>query len=57
LSNSLTAMFNVSHVQTRMNILASQAFGVVPNLKRTQARVGLSWTLPLIGQGRGRTGN
>ena len=57
LSDSLTAMFNVSHVQTRMNILASQAFGVVPNLKRTQARVGLSWTLPLIGRGRGRTGN
>ena len=54
LTNSLTAMVNLSYVETTMNILASQAFGVVPNLRRTQARVGLSWTLPLIGQGRGR---
>jgi hypothetical protein len=57
LSNSMTAMFNISHVETQMNVLASQAFGVIPNLRRTQSRVGLSWTLPLIGQGRGRSGN
>jgi hypothetical protein len=56
ISTSMSAMFSVSHVVTKMNILASQNFGVVPNLQRTQARVGLSWTLPLIGRGAGRGG-
>jgi hypothetical protein len=56
ISTSMSAMFSVSHVVTKMNVLASQNFGVVPNLQRTQARVGLSWTLPLIGRGAGRGG-
>lgn len=56
LSQTLSAMFNAGFVQTHMNPIASAQFGVVPNLQRTQVRGGLAWNLPLIGNGRRRSG-
>ena len=47
LTQSLSTMLNVGYVETQMNAAASLSFGVVPNLRRTQIRGGLAWSLPL----------
>ena len=56
LTNTLNAMFNAGYVRSHMNSLASLQFGTVPNLTRTQVRVGLAWDLPIMGSGRRRGG-
>jgi hypothetical protein len=48
------AMVNVGHVEMRMNDAATQVFQTLPQLQRTQVRVGLSWQFPLVGDQRRR---
>jgi hypothetical protein len=51
----LSALFSFNHYDYRLNNAAGATLGVPPAWQTTTLNAGLTWTLPIIGGGRGRT--
>jgi hypothetical protein len=56
LSRFWSALLSFNHYQYYLNAFASESLRVAPELHRNAVRVGITWSLPLVGSFRGRPG-